>query len=57
MWMKGVDVDVPFDVTLAVMVDRLKLPPSVLLNEDAALMLRLWDIIGVLDEAKAATNS
>lgn len=55
--MKGVEVETPFDVTLAVMVDRLKLPPSVLLQEEAALMLRLWDIIGIIDEAKAAMNS
>lgn len=57
MWTKGVDVDVSFDVTLAVMVDRLKLPPSTLLEEDAALMLRLWDIISVIDESKAVMNS
>jgi hypothetical protein len=56
MWVKGVEVEIPFDVTLAAMVDRLKLPPSVLLKESAALMLRMWNLIGALDEAKAVTQ-
>lgn len=50
MMLKGVPVDVDFDVTLALMCDRLKQPPSVLLREPAHLLLRVWNIICAVEE-------
>jgi len=57
MLVEGVPVEVPFDVTVALMCDRFKRLPSELAAEDAAGMLRVWNILAAIDEARGEQHN